>query len=171
MGHLQDYQGMILVMLHQRWMFKSATYKNLGKICITRKKVGRLIRESAFVWFILSHLTYKKYCAELMFRLILYIALLNIHRWLNISNIIPQSPDNGSFEPKRYRVDFSSHKSLLKFGLPRYQFFFIYYIYIYIYIYIYNIYNIYIYIYIYIPGAKSVCMKMFKHEKRPAASR
>ena len=38
----------------------------------------------------------------------LYFTLWNIHRWFNITNIIPQSPDDGSFEPKRYSVDFAS---------------------------------------------------------------
>ena len=38
----------------------------------------------------------------------LYFAFLNIHRWLNIANIIPQSPDDGSAEPKHYTVDFTS---------------------------------------------------------------
>ena len=31
---------------------------------------------------------------------------LNIDRWLNITNIIPHSPDDGSLEPKRYSVAF-----------------------------------------------------------------
>ena len=35
-------------MLNQRWMFKNAEYKNLGKSCII-KKVGHLFSESAFV--------------------------------------------------------------------------------------------------------------------------
>ena len=33
-------------------------------------------------------------------------AFLNIHRWLNITNITPHGPDDGSVEPKRYSVDF-----------------------------------------------------------------
>ena len=33
---------------------------------------------------------------------------LNIHRWFNITNLIPYSPDDGSLEPKRYSVDFAS---------------------------------------------------------------
>ena len=37
----------------------------------------------------------------------LYFAFLNIHRWLNIANIVPHGPDDGSVEPKRYSVDFS----------------------------------------------------------------
>ena len=37
-----------------------------------------------------------------------YFAFLNIHRWLNITYIIPHSPDDGSVEPKRYSVDFTS---------------------------------------------------------------
>ena len=39
------------------------------------------------------------------------IAFLNIHRWLNISNMIPHVPDDGSVEPKRYCVDFSINLS------------------------------------------------------------
>ena len=34
-----------------------------------------------------------------------YFAILNIHRWFNITNIFPQSPDDGSPELKRYRVN------------------------------------------------------------------
>ena len=34
--------------------------------------------------------------------------LLNIHCWFNIANIILHSTDDGSLEPKRYRVDFAS---------------------------------------------------------------
>ena len=52
---------------------------------------------------------------------------LHIHRWFNITDIIPHSPDDGSLEPKRYSVDFVSQKkkkSLLLLGLPCYQFFF-----------------------------------------------
>ena len=41
--------GMIFVMLNQRWMFKSAKHKNLGKIA-GQEKVGCLISESAFVF-------------------------------------------------------------------------------------------------------------------------
>ena len=37
-------------------------------------------------------------------------AFLNIHRWLNIANITPHGPDEGSVEPKRYSVDFTSHQ-------------------------------------------------------------
>ena len=37
----------------------------------------------------------------------LYFSLLNIHRWFNITNIIPHNPDNGLLEPKRYSVDFA----------------------------------------------------------------
>ena len=33
---------------------------------------------------------------------------LNIHRWYNITNIVPNSPDDGSLELKRYNVDFAS---------------------------------------------------------------
>ena len=33
---------------------------------------------------------------------------LQIHSWFNITNIIPHSPDDGSLESKRYRVDFAS---------------------------------------------------------------
>ena len=39
----------------------------------------------------------------------LYFAFLNIHRWLNIADITPHGPDDGSVEPKRYSVDFTSH--------------------------------------------------------------
>ena len=35
------------------------------------------------------------------------VGRLNIHRWLNIANITPHVPDDGSVEPKRYSVDFS----------------------------------------------------------------
>ena len=38
----------------------------------------------------------------------LYFEFLNIHRWFNITNITPHSPDDGSFEPKRCSVDFAS---------------------------------------------------------------
>ena len=38
----------------------------------------------------------------------LYFVLLNIHCWFNNTNIIPNSPDDGSLEPKRYSVDFAS---------------------------------------------------------------
>ena len=38
----------------------------------------------------------------------LYFVLSNIHRWFNIINIIPHSPDDGSLEPSRYSVDFDS---------------------------------------------------------------
>ena len=33
---------------------------------------------------------------------------LHIYRWLDITNIISNSPDDGSLEPKRYSVDFVS---------------------------------------------------------------
>ena len=33
---------------------------------------------------------------------------LDIHRWFNVTNIIPHSPDDGQLEPKRYSVDFAS---------------------------------------------------------------
>ena len=39
---------------------------------------------------------------------VLYFVFLNIHRWFNISNIIPHSSDDGSLEPKRSSVDFAS---------------------------------------------------------------
>ena len=39
---------MILMMLNQRWMFKSVQYKNIGKL-VYQEKVGRFISESAFV--------------------------------------------------------------------------------------------------------------------------
>ncbi len=42
----------------------------------------------------------------------LYFAFLNIHRWINIANITPYGPDNGSAEPKRYSVDFTSSEFL-----------------------------------------------------------
>ena len=43
------------------------------------------------------------------FSLGFYIShFLHIHRWFNITNIIPHSPDDGSLEPKRYSVDFTS---------------------------------------------------------------
>ena len=47
-------------------------------------------------------------CYTPIFPRFLYFALLNIHRWFNITNIIPHSPDDGSLEPKRYSVDFVS---------------------------------------------------------------
>ena len=48
---------------------------------------------------------------------------LNIYRWLKIVNITPHGPDDGSVEPKRYRVDLSIN---LSFHLDRcYQFFYI----------------------------------------------
>ena len=31
-----------------------------------------------------------------------------MHRWFNITNIIPHSLEDGSLEPKRYSVDFAS---------------------------------------------------------------
>ena len=34
---------MILVMLNQRWMFKNAKYKNVGKIRINKKKLAVLL--------------------------------------------------------------------------------------------------------------------------------
>ena len=39
----------MLVMLNQRWIFKNAKYKNLGKNLYNKKKIGRLISESACV--------------------------------------------------------------------------------------------------------------------------
>ena len=36
------------------------------------------------------------------------LRFLYIHRWFNITNIIPHSPDDGSLEPKCYSVDFAS---------------------------------------------------------------
>ena len=47
MNHHQNCDGMILVMLNQRWRFISTKYKNLGKF-VKQEKVGRLIRESVF---------------------------------------------------------------------------------------------------------------------------
>ena len=72
----------------------------------------------------------------------LYFAFLNIDRWLNIANITPHGPDDGSVEPKHYSVNFSINLSL-PLELPCYQFFSTYcqitidYLLIYIYIYIY----------------------------------
>ena len=40
--------------------------------------------------------------------MLLYFVLLNIHRWFNITNTIPPIRNDGSFEPKRYSVDFAS---------------------------------------------------------------
>ena len=40
MNHHQVNEGMILAMLNQRWMFKSAKYKNLGKILFNKKKLA-----------------------------------------------------------------------------------------------------------------------------------
>ena len=42
---------------------------------------------------------------------LLYFAFLNNNRWLNITNITPHGPDDGSLEPKRYSVDFSINLS------------------------------------------------------------
>ena len=42
----------------------------------------------------------------------LHFVFLNVHRWFNITNIIPHSPDDGSLEPKRYSVDFASSINL-----------------------------------------------------------
>ena len=36
------------------------------------------------------------------------LVFLNIDHGFNITNIIPHSPDDGSFEPKCYSVDFVS---------------------------------------------------------------
>ena len=36
---------------------------------------------------------------------------LNIHCWINIANITPHDPDDGSVESKRYSVDFSINLS------------------------------------------------------------
>ena len=41
----------------------------------------------------------------------LYLAFLNIHRWLNVANITPYGPDDGSVEPKLYRVNFTINLS------------------------------------------------------------
>ena len=41
----------------------------------------------------------------------LYFEFLNINRWLNITNITPHGPDDGSVEPKRYSVGFSINLS------------------------------------------------------------
>ena len=99
---------------------------------------------------------------------------LNIHRWFNITNIIPPSPGDGSLEPKRYSIDLF----LILLGIPYYQLsvclsvclslsLYIYIcvcvyicthiythictcVYIYIYVCVFTISYIYIYIYIYI---------------------
>ena len=42
-----------------------------------------------------------------VFSMFLY-NFLNIHRWFNITDIIPPSSDDGSFEPKCYSADFVS---------------------------------------------------------------
>ena len=61
-------------------------------------------------------------------------AFLNTHRWLNIANITPHGPDDGSVEPKRYSVDFSINLSFhLDYLVINFS---TYVIYIYIYIYI-----------------------------------
>ena len=39
---------------------------------------------------------------------IYFLYFVNTNRWLKIVNIIPPSCDDGSFEPKRYSVDFVS---------------------------------------------------------------
>ena len=75
-------------MLSQRWMLKNAKYKNLG--------------ENLYINFFLLY----KFSPR-----VLYFAFLNIHRWLNITNITPHGPDDGSVEPKRYSVDFSINLS------------------------------------------------------------
>ena len=59
----------------------------------------------------------------------MYFLFLNIHRWLNIANITPHGPDDGSVETKHYCVDFSIN---LSFHLD----YLVIYIYIYIYIYV-----------------------------------
>ena len=86
---------MILVMLNQRWMFKSAKYKNLGKICIARKNFAKF----------------------------LHFALLNIHRWFNITNIIPRSLADGSLELKTVKtaktVKSAKYKNLGKICITR----------------------------------------------------
>ena len=43
----------------------------------------------------------------LIFSRVLYFAHLNIHRWFNVTNIIPRCSDDGSLEPKRHSVDFA----------------------------------------------------------------
>ena len=68
---------------------------------------------------------------------------LNIQRWLNITNITPHGPDDGSVEPKRYSVDFLINISFyLDYFVINFlhivglQSFIYFHIYIYIYIYI-----------------------------------
>ena len=46
---------MILVMLNQRWIFKSPEYKN-------QEKVDRLINESAFIYIYIYILVYRQIC-------------------------------------------------------------------------------------------------------------
>ena len=73
-----------------------------------------------------------------------YLAFLNIYRWLNIANITPHGPDDGSVEPKCYSVDFLINLSfhldylVIKFSqhIVGLQSIIYFYIYIYIYIYI-----------------------------------
>ena len=36
----------------------------------------------------------------------LFCVLLNIHQWFNVIWYHPSSPDDGSFELKRYNIDF-----------------------------------------------------------------
>ena len=43
----------------------------------------------------------------------LYFAFLHIHRWLNMANITPHGPYDGSVEPKLYIVGF-----LIRYLLP-----------------------------------------------------
>ena len=54
---------------------------------------------------------------------------LNIHRWLNIANITPNGPDDGSVETKGYSVDFLINPSFhLDYLVINFS---VYYIYIY----------------------------------------
>ena len=90
-----------------------------------------------------------------IFTRFLYFVLLNIHRWFNITNIIPPSPADGSLEPKRYSVDFASQRISPSTLITLLSIFSIdcqitlHYLFPYIYIYIYNGTHTNIYIYIY----------------------
>ena len=60
------------------------------------------VYQERFFFFLLTH--------NLSVRL-LYFAFLNIHCWLNIANITPHGPDDGSVEPKHYGVNSSINLS------------------------------------------------------------
>ena len=110
-----------------------------------------------YIIFSKNHITILKTNAVVLFKLLTFLRFLhdflNIHRWFNITNIIPPSPYDGSLEPKRYsnlqsyllrcgtkpnewgaQWDLNSNrnaivstlflnKSLLQLGLPCYQIF------------------------------------------------